>query len=68
MEITLCRCSWNIPGVKELPLHWHKYTGNLVGTGRFWDRGFFAGEEIMAMEMDEFTIGIVVPWKELARG
>lgn len=64
----MCRCSWLIPGVDALPLHSHFYTNNLVGTGRFHDRGPFKGEEIMAMEMDQERINIFVDWKEVYRG
>ena len=67
MEVLLCRCSFGIPGVEELPLHSHVYTGNLVGTGRYFDKGPFKGQEIEALEMDQERIHLVVDWKEVYR-
>lgn len=67
MEIILCRCNFDIPGVEELPLHHHAYTGRLVGSGRYFDRGPFTGQEIEMLEMDQEKIHIHVDWKKVAK-
>ncbi len=67
MEIELCRCNWQIPGVDALPYHRHAYTGRLVGSGRYFEIGPFKGEEIQMMEMDQEKIYVSVDWKKIAR-
>lgn len=66
--VTVCHCSWDIPGVERLPSHSHIYRGTeLKGTGRYWDKGPFAGQEIMAMVSEEFEINIYVDWSAVAK-
>lgn len=67
MEIILCECNFNIPGVKRLPLHRHAYTGRMVGSGRYIETGPFKGQEIEMFEADPYTIHIHVDWKKVAR-
>ena len=66
MEVSLCRCGWDIPGVDELPLHWHVYGNEERPSGRFFEQGPFKGQPIMQMVPDPYRIGIVVDWKALA--
>ncbi len=67
MDITLCSCNWEIPGVESLPLHHHVFTGRTIGSGRYFERGPFAGQEIEMFETDKEKIFIHVDWKEVAR-
>jgi hypothetical protein len=67
MEIVLCECNFDIPGVERLPPHHHAFTGNMVGSGRYFEIGPFKGQEIEMFETEPYTIHIHVDWKKVAR-
>jgi hypothetical protein len=69
MEIVLCTCNWDIPGVDALPPHMHRREQKIRRTDdgtELWVTGFVSSSSHVLVDEIE-TVRIPVNWKMLAR-